>query len=213
MDLDPKGANSQIKDALDPTLNRAGHEDASSSVAPSAGMAPSSTSITVAPSIDDSPLVNVTQPADVRAEGSSLNQSALVTDDAGPSSMQQSSLHIEVSGDVATARSRNVNNLIESEDIDDVTIPLSGRNDAIERATSEFMDSRVQSNNILNVAVQQEVSSPEDIQRGIRRGNLRPHRQHSGQTANDITVEEDRAEGQATNDFIMERKYGVGFQY
>ena len=26
MDLDPKGANSQIKDALDPTLNRAGQE-------------------------------------------------------------------------------------------------------------------------------------------------------------------------------------------
>lgn len=28
MDLDPKGANSQIKDALDPTLNRAQQEDA-----------------------------------------------------------------------------------------------------------------------------------------------------------------------------------------
>lgn len=27
MDLDPKGANSQIKDALDPALNRAAHED------------------------------------------------------------------------------------------------------------------------------------------------------------------------------------------
>ena len=26
MDLDPKGANSQIKDALDPALNRAGQE-------------------------------------------------------------------------------------------------------------------------------------------------------------------------------------------
>ena len=29
MDLDPKGANSQIKDALDPTLNRANQEDIS----------------------------------------------------------------------------------------------------------------------------------------------------------------------------------------
>jgi hypothetical protein len=27
MDLDPKGANSQIKDALDPTLNRAAQEE------------------------------------------------------------------------------------------------------------------------------------------------------------------------------------------
>ena len=27
MDLDPKGANSQIKDALDPTLNRAVQDD------------------------------------------------------------------------------------------------------------------------------------------------------------------------------------------
>ena len=27
MDLDPKGANSQIKDALDPALNRASQED------------------------------------------------------------------------------------------------------------------------------------------------------------------------------------------
>ena len=29
MDLDPKGANSQIKDALDPTLNRANQDDLS----------------------------------------------------------------------------------------------------------------------------------------------------------------------------------------
>ena len=34
MDLDPKGANSQIKDALDPTLNRANQDDLSALSAP-----------------------------------------------------------------------------------------------------------------------------------------------------------------------------------
>ena len=33
MDLDPKGANSQIKDVLDPTLNRATQEDAAAAAA------------------------------------------------------------------------------------------------------------------------------------------------------------------------------------
>ena len=40
MDLDPKGANSQIKDALDPTLNRAAQEDGQSIMAPPAAVQP-----------------------------------------------------------------------------------------------------------------------------------------------------------------------------
>lgn len=36
MDLDPKGANSQIKDALDPALNRAAQEENNATAAASA---------------------------------------------------------------------------------------------------------------------------------------------------------------------------------
>ena len=39
MDLDPKGANSQIKDVLDPTLNRATQEEAMAAVAADLGVA------------------------------------------------------------------------------------------------------------------------------------------------------------------------------
>jgi len=209
MDLDPKGANSQIKDALDPTLNRAGQEDASSSVAPSATVPPSSTSIIAAASMDDSPLVNATQPAVIHAEGGNLDQSALVTDEAGPSGMQQPSLDIDVSGDVAIARSRGINNLVESEDNEDVTVPSNNRNVASDRVDNEFVDGRVQDDNILNVAIEEEISSPDDIRREsgnprMRRGDLRSHRQHPRQVAIDITIGDDRTETQATNDFIME---------
>merc|ERR1711944_54377 len=104
MDLDPKGANSQIKDALDPTLSRAGQEDVPSTVQ-SALIPSTSPSITVAVSGDNnSQLINVTQSTAFHADESNIDQSSLITDDAGPSSMHQNSLEMDPPNEISITR-------------------------------------------------------------------------------------------------------------
>ena len=208
MDLDPKGANSQIKDALDPTLNRAGQEDVSSSVAPSAIVPSSSASIAAAGSVDNSQLVNLTHPTTFHAEESHLDQSSLVTDETGPSSVHQPSLDIDVSNEVAISRSRGVNNLYDNVDNINVTHQSSSSNLATQRAENQLVDNRRIERNVLNVATEEDISSPDDLSRessnsGFRRVDLPLPRPTTRQNANNPSVD-DRTETQAPNDFIME---------
>merc|ERR1712020_706703 len=104
MDLDPKGANSQIKDALDPTMHRAGQEDVSSSVPPSGVAQSASTTVGQSTDNNSSQLLNVSQATGFTPEESNIDQSSLMTDEAGPSSMHQSSLNIDASNELPISR-------------------------------------------------------------------------------------------------------------
>ncbi len=68
MDLDPKGANSQIKDALDRSMNRAAQEDLSK--APAAE----------APAVDESSVEMVAQPANISLQE---DEDEVMQDDSG----------------------------------------------------------------------------------------------------------------------------------
>lgn len=209
MDLDPKGANSQIKDALDPTLNRAGQEEASSSTTPSVTVPPTSTSIiTAAASVDGSLMIDVAQP--IIAPGANSAQSNMVTEqDAGTNSMQQPALNIEVTGDEAIARSRGIGNLEESEDQEDLMEPRNRGHIGDESAGTNYVGSATQDGNILNVANEEEITSPasevyrESGNQRTRR-DRRHYRQHPRHIGIDINIADDNTETQETNDSTME---------
>ena len=208
MDLDPKGANSQIKDALDPTLNRAGQED-QSSVAPSAVVPSTSTSMTAAGSVDNnSHLINITQSTAFHAEESNIDQSSLITDEAGPSSMHQNSLDIDISNEVAISRSIGANNILEDEDSLDISVQPNISNVPSQRIETQLFDNRGTASNIITVATEEDISSPDDLSRTSGTSNprreLRLHRHHPTPDTIDARGDDDRTETQAATDFTME---------
>ena len=201
MDLDPKGANSQIKDALDPTLSRAGQEDAASTVQ-SALVPSTSPSITVAVSGDNSQLINVTQSTAFHADESNIDQSSLITDDAGPSSMHQNSLEMDPPNEVSITRSRGASNLLDDED--NSRHPTNNR--VAYNAETPFLDNRRSESNIMNTETEGP-SSPDNINResgspNLRR-DLRVYRETERHNSARFTHEDDRTETQAA-DFAME---------
>ena len=212
MDLDPKGANSQIKDALDPTLNRVGQEEASLSTTPSATVPPNSTTFyTPAPSMDDSPTINVVQP--VTAQGSNSAQRNMATPQGSDTSIiHQPALDIELIGNEAIARSRGIGNLEEREDQADILESSNRAHLASETANINYVGHSAQDGNILNVANEEEIISPtsqlyrEPGSLRARSGNLdrRQYRQHPRHIGIDLNITDNSTEAQETNDSPME---------
>ena len=212
MDLDPKGANSQIKDALDPTLNRAGQEEASLSTTPSATVPPNSTTFyTPAPSMDDSPTINVVQP--VTAQGSNSTQRNIATEQGSDTSiMHQPALDIELIGNEAIARSRGIGNLEEREDQADLLESSNRAHLVSETANINYVGHSAQDGNILNVANEEEIISPtsqlyrEPGSLRARSGNLdrRQYRQHPRHIGIDLNIADDNTETQEISDSPME---------
>ena len=212
MDLDPKGANSQIKDALDPTLSRAEQEDGLSTN--QSALVPSTSPSITAPGDNNSQLINVTQSTAFHADESNIDQSSLITDDAGPSSLHQNSLEMDPPNEVSITRSRGATNLVGDEDNEITRHPIS-RHTAYHNVESPFLETRRTGSNVANMAT--EDTTPDNFNQETSgpnlREDLRASREAEIQTSNRLRSDDDIAETQAA-DFAMEGnipyyKYGV----
>ena len=211
MDLDPKGANSQIKDALDPTMHRAGQEDVSSSVPPSGVAQSASTTVGGSTDNNSSQLLNVSHATGFNPEESNIDQSSLMTDEAGPSSMHQSSLNIDASNELPVSRSRDIHSLIHSDDNVAESAQHGVSNDPSHREEHQIAHPQRVVSNILNVPTEEDISSPDDLS---RESGSTSFRTDDGSNRNRLVHDmvtsragEDSANSQATNDFVMEGMY------
>ena len=207
MDLDPKGANSQIKDALDPTLSRVGQEDVTSTV--QSALVPSTSPSITAPGDNNSQMINVTQSTAFPADESNIDQSSLITDDAGPSSMHQNSLEMDPPNEISITRSRGATNLLEDDDNEVTTRHPSSVRTTYHNTESPFTDSRRTDSNVMSMATEEGLSSEhlnQEAGNANLRRDLRIYREAERQGYNRLRNEDNRTETQTT-DFAMEGNF------